>query len=94
MKIRIALLFLVPLIAAAQTMKAPADPGMAKPPADSGAVVTPPPVNDKSIATPPKDVDPKIHSATDDIDRATKKKSEDKKKRGIARKKSAPAVKP
>ena len=80
---------LLPLLATAQTMKAPADPGMAKPPADAGAVVKPPPVNDKSVATPPKNVDPQIDSATRDIDRATKKKSEEKKKHGTTRKDGA-----
>ncbi|HEX7649236.1 MAG TPA: hypothetical protein VF450_17695 [Noviherbaspirillum sp.] len=80
---------LLPLLATAQTMKAPSDPGMAKPPADAGAVVKPPPVNDKSVATPPKNVDPEIDAATRDIDRATKKKSENRKKHGTARKSGA-----
>jgi hypothetical protein len=94
---RIALLVtgLVPLFAAAQAMKPPADPGMAKPPADSGAVVTPPPVNDKSVATPPKNIDPKIDDPTDDIDRASRKKSEDKKKNhGMRRQQDAAPLKP
>lgn len=97
MNLRTALLAagLLPLLATAQTTKPPADPGMAKPPADSGAVVMPPPVNDKSIATPPKNVDPKIDEPTDDIDRANRKKSEDKKKkRGIRRGESASPSKP
>jgi hypothetical protein len=92
-----ALALSLPLLAPAQTMKAPADPGMAKPPADSGAVVVPPAVNDKSVATPPKNIDPEIHSATGDIDRTSKEKSEDKKKLKKphgARKDSAPATKP
>lgn len=59
----------------------PVDPGMTKPPADQGAVVTPPKTNDKAVATPPANVDPKIHSATSDIDRKNKEKSERKKKK-------------
>lgn len=92
MPIRTALLAacLLPLCAAAQTMKPSADPGMAKP-ADSGAVVKPPPVGDKSVATPPKNVDPKIDAPTDDIDHANRKKSEDKKKKhGIRREENFP----
>ena len=86
---------LLPLCAAAQTMKRPADPGRTKPPADAGVVVKPPPVGDKSVATPPKNVDPKIDAPTDDIDRANRKKSEDKKKkRGIRRQGNSAPSKP
>lgn len=60
-------------------IKRPADPGMTRSPANSGAVVVPPPTgNEEIVKKPPKNVDPAIDDATGDVDRRNRDLSQDK----------------
>ncbi|GIZ53044.1 hypothetical protein [Noviherbaspirillum aridicola] len=90
----VALVLLTALAASAQAQMAvpapspgdapirrPADPGMSRSPANSGAVVVPPSTgNEEIVKTPPKNVDPAIDDATGDVDRRNRRLSEDKDK--------------